>query len=455
MATAYQIQVPARDTGLWKSEQTQEAADKVTELLQRDLEHHHVFFNASGFHNHILHQLLTLYSTGGSPSVLQAAYDKNKTYQIKAMDPHPTALADLQSDWDAHAHKYLGKGRHYPDFLKFFQGEIARRGGAWQPVVADFLFADTPRATDMLGRLFAGFLHPMIQLMYGIEWEQPAVVAEGLAQAAVHEDRLGAFLRRVDEAAAAKGEPAPPAGEQRSVAEICEQVRREDPKLATSAHWEDPNRIYDGVMKRAPDEAVALLAQIRVRPEDIAERTVEMIHTAAYIAAGASWNPPYIPKFDFFLIHHLTSAPFFLALNRHDWVPQAARVRLLEWKLRVDAVEYLARGSPPLRLADALASYTPKGETDSTLVTQARDLLPRFHTVVDDGHTIKAARALLLAQQASRPYEGKGKAWMRIEGEEAWTKVMYMLLRSVEGEEYEWVRSAGFKEAWEGMPKYE
>lgn len=38
MATAYQIQVPARDTGLWKSEQTQEAADKVTELLQRDLE---------------------------------------------------------------------------------------------------------------------------------------------------------------------------------------------------------------------------------------------------------------------------------------------------------------------------------------------------------------------------------------------------------------------------------
>ncbi|UNI19085.1 hypothetical protein JDV02_005301 [Purpureocillium takamizusanense] len=470
MATAYQIQVPARDTGLWKgAEQTQEAADKVTELLQRDLENHHVFFNASGFHNHILHQLLTLYSTGGSPSLLQTAYDKNKSYQIKAMDPHPTALADLQSGWDAHAHKYLGKGRHYPDFLKFFQGEIDRRG--WKAVVAEFLFDDddggtTPKARDMLGRLFAGFLHPMIQLLYGVEWEQPAIVAEGLAQAAVHEDRLGAFLWRVDEAAAAADEPQQ---QQRSVAEMCESARRESPKLASSARWEDPNRIYDGVMVRAPDEAVALLAQIRVRPEDVGERTVEMIHTAAYIAAGAAWNPPYIPKFDFFLIHHLTSAPFFLLLDRHsDWIPEAARVRLLEWKLRVDALEYLARGSPPLRLADALASYryhqrSPKAGDDKSdgptpapaAVAAARDLLPRFHDVVDDGHTIKAARALLLAQQASRPYEGKGKPWMRIEGDEAWTKVMYMLLASVEGDEYEWVRSAGFEQAWEGMPKYE
>ncbi|KAJ6438636.1 HypA protein [Purpureocillium lavendulum] len=455
MATAYRIQVPARDTGLWKADQTQEAATKVTELLQRDLEHHHVFFNASGFHNHILHQLLTLYSTGADASLLQAAYDKNKTYQIKAMGPHPTALADLQAGWDAHAHKYLGKGRHYPDFLKFFQGEIDARG--WQAVVEDYLFADTPRARDMLGRLFAGFLHPMIQLMYGVEWEQPAIVAQGLSQAAVHEDRLGAFLRLIDDAAAKT--PKSAEQQQRSVAEICEAVRREDEKLATSARWKDPNRIYDGVMVRAHDEAVALLAQIRVLPEDLEERTVEMIHTAAYIAAGASWNPPYIPKFDFFLIHHLTSAPFFLALNRHDWVPEAARVRLLEWKLRVDAVEYIARGSPPLRLTEALASWPSSSSSrlkrDNGETLAARDLLPRFHAVVDDGHTIKAARALLLAQEVSRPYEGKGRPWMRIEGERAWATVMDMLLRSVEGDEYEWVRSAGFEEAWEGMPKLE
>ncbi|POR35944.1 Oxidoreductase AflY [Tolypocladium paradoxum] len=230
---------------------------------------------------------------------------------------------------------------------------------------------------------------------------------------------------------------------------MCEAVRRENETLATSARWEDPSRIYDGVLARAEDEAVALLAQIRVSPDDVEERTAEMMHSAAYIAAAAAWNPPYIPKFDFFLIHHLTSAPFFLSLNRHAaWIPAAARARLLEWKLRLDCVEYLARGSPPLRLADALATYAP---ADAHPVAHARHLLPRFHAVVDDGHTIKTVRALLLAQDVSRKWAGR--PWIRIEGDEAWLKVMYMLLRGVEGDEYEWVRSAGFKEAWEGIPK--
>lgn len=147
--------------------------------------------------------------------------------------------------------------------------------------------------------------------------------------------------------------------------------------------------------------------------------------------------------------HHLTSAPFFLSLNKHAaWIPAAARARLLEWKLRLDCVEYLARGSPPLRLADALETFVPG---DARPVAQARDLLPRFHGAVDDGHAIKTVRALLLAQDVSR--EWAGRPWIRIEGDEAWLKVMYMLLRGVEGDEYEWVRSAGFKEAWEGVPK--
>lgn len=218
------------------------------------------------------------------------------------MQPHPAALADLEANWAVHAHKYLGRGRHYPDFLRFFQNDIDRRG--WRPVVADFIFDDTPKAVDMLGRLFAGLLHPMIQLMYGIEWEQPAVVAEGLAQAAVHDNRLGLFLARVDEAVAARPADEPP----RSVAAVCEALRREHPGLAASARWADPNRITDGVLARAPDEALALLASIRVGSDDVEERTVEMLHATAYLAAAASWNPPYEPKFDFFLMYVVAAA---------------------------------------------------------------------------------------------------------------------------------------------------
>ncbi|PNY26018.1 Oxidoreductase AflY [Tolypocladium capitatum] len=452
MATAYQIHVLAPDTGLLAVEQDEATAAKVTELLQRDLERHHVFFNAAGFHNHILHQLLALYGTGAAPDLLQQAYDKNEAYQVKAMDTHSTVVQELHDDWAASAPKYLGKGRHFADFLAFFQRDIEHRG--WRAVLTEYVFDDASlRSADLRGRLFEGLLHPMIQLMYGVEWEQPAIVAEGLAQAAVHESRIGEFLSRVDKAAAAADADADAdaaaSRPRRTLADICETIRRDSEKLATSARWEDSNRDYHGVLTRAEDEAVALLAQIRVSPDEVEERTAEMIHCAAYIAAAASWNPPYIPKFDFFFIHHLTSAPLFLVLNKHAaWIPAAARARLLEWKLRLGCFEYFARGSPPLRLADALETYAPG---DARPAARPRDLLPRFHGFVDDGHIVKTVRALLLAQDVSRKWAGR--PWIRIEADEAWLTVMYMLLRGVEGDEYEWVRSAGFKEAWEGIPK--
>ncbi|KAM4056057.1 oxidoreductase AflY [Hirsutella rhossiliensis] len=448
MATPYQIRVSPRDTGLLAVEQDEAAAAKVSELLQKDLESHHVFFNDEGFHNHISHHLLTLYGTGASPAALQEAYDANTAYQLKAHEPtRGLAVVDeLEADWPAHAPRYLGQDQHYADFLRYFQRRMERsegRGG-WEAVVKDHLLADTPAALDMRGRLYAGFLHPLIQLMYGIEWHQPAMVAEGLAQAAVHEARIGDFMAKVDDAAAAS----PPPAQQRPLAEMLEKMRSEHPKLAASARWEDPNRIYDGVLARAEPEAVALLAGIRVRPDDdLAERTAEMVHCAAYVAAAAACNPPYEPKFDFFLIHHLTSAPFFLTLNKLDWVPTASKARLLEWKLRMDVLQYLARGCPPLR-REALQTPGP----DSHDKAGGSHLVPRFHRVVDDGHTIKVVRALLLAQRESQAWPGR--PWIRIADDDAWRRVMHLLLASVEGKPAQlWVRSAGFDEAWKDIPK--
>lgn len=144
----------------------------------------------------------------------------------------------------------------------------------------------------MLGRLFAGFLHPAIHLLYGVEWAQPA-----LAQAAVHEARISDLMAKVDRAVDGAS------AERRPLVELCETVRAEHPKLTASARWEDPNRIY-GVLARAEPEAVALLARICVSPDDdLDERTAEMAHGAAYVSAAASWNPPYMPKFDFFLMY--------------------------------------------------------------------------------------------------------------------------------------------------------
>jgi len=53
MATAYQFHITPDNTGLWNFDQSEDTANKASELLQRDLEQHHVFFNQDGFHNHV------------------------------------------------------------------------------------------------------------------------------------------------------------------------------------------------------------------------------------------------------------------------------------------------------------------------------------------------------------------------------------------------------------------
>lgn len=77
------------------------------------------------------------------------------------------------------------------------------------------------------------------------------------------------------------------------------------------------------------------------------------------------------------------------------------------------------------------------------------DLLPRFHVIPDDGHTIKLVRALDVCRQICAPYEDK--PWRKIKGDDVWLKLHYMVLDSTEnpGGEGRWVRSAGFDEMWE------
>lgn len=52
MATAKKIQLsPQTDTGVWSRGVTEDSARMASEVLQEDLEKHHVFFNNMGFHS--------------------------------------------------------------------------------------------------------------------------------------------------------------------------------------------------------------------------------------------------------------------------------------------------------------------------------------------------------------------------------------------------------------------
>jgi hypothetical protein len=226
---------------------------------------------------------------------LQKAFDANKTYQLKAMKPRQDLVQEMKKDWDS-AKDSVGKGRQYATFLNFFQNEIERVG--YKEVLLEYLFKDDERGRDLQSRLFGGLLHPLIQLSYGLEWEQPAIIASAMAQISVHSNGLYEYLTRCQSAAASQPSDAAPVG---SVCDFYTEITKND-KLMASARAEDTENPYYGILCNALDDMVGLASRVHVKPEELEEKTAEMLHVSAYVAAAAAFHPPHVPKFDFFLM---------------------------------------------------------------------------------------------------------------------------------------------------------
>ncbi|CAJ2508118.1 Uu.00g093040.m01.CDS01 [Anthostomella pinea] len=429
MASAHAIQIKPDNTGMWQIRQSEPAAKKATDLLQKDFETHHCFFNSEGFHNHISHHILALYGTGASPEDLEKAYDDNASYQRSMYQVHEDRIEALH-DWEK-AKQRMGKEQYYTDFLVFFQREIQKLG--WEKVLDQYMFKGDERSEDMLIRMHGGFLHPLIQLMYGVEWQQPAIVAMALAQAAVHEDNLRSFLLTAEEASKSASTPMP------SIASLLDVVKA-DEKLATAAILGDSNKVRDGVLTRARDEIIRIAGQVKIKPEELDERTVEMYNTAIYEGAAAAIRPGKDAKFDFFLIHHINVCPIYLAFNKMRWVSTETKVRLLEWKIRMDLIQYAARACAPLSV-DKITSYVPRDKKPGPAI----ELLPRIHSLEEDGHVVKLFRAIGVGQNASKEYEDKD--WMKIKGD-LWTKIGHMVFDGAETPGPTWIRGSGDPDAW-------
>lgn len=129
--------------------------------------------------------------------------------------------------------------------------------------------------------------------MYGIEWAQPAIVAEALAQAAVHPDRLRGFLHGTETGSRQSGEKMP------LLIDLLDEVKA-DHKLATAVRYNDSNKMYDGILARASDSAIKIGSKVRVDADMLEERTAEMFHLAVYLGTCAAFHPPKDPRFDFF-----------------------------------------------------------------------------------------------------------------------------------------------------------
>ncbi|OJJ48527.1 hypothetical protein ASPZODRAFT_62885 [Penicilliopsis zonata CBS 506.65] len=428
MATSSRVFLSPVDTGVFSTAPRADAAKTATEVLQKNLEKHHIYFNNRGFHNHIVHHILTIYALGASPAAIQEAYQRNASYQRPVL-PVTESVAHALHD-RATFIGCLGREEHYPNFLAFFQVEIANKGV--EHVLNEYLFAEDERAEDLLIRLFSGLLHPIIHLGFGVEFNQPAIVAEALAQTAIHDDWIGPmFLLPAETAAGGVGKRG-----DKSLFEILQEAST-DRKLVDSVRWSDDNNMRDGVLTRAPAEMIAYASQFTVSKDQIKEKHAEILNTTVYFTAAAQ-KPDKEIKMDFFFLHCVTSSIFLSKFLAMPSLSLRAKLRLLEWKGRMDLLVYVSRNSPKLTKERITAHHTNRNWD----VLFAKGIA---HPE-EDGHLVKLLRAVAHAEKVCRPLNMTALPV----SDDMWLKIGNMIVDSVSDDPM-YIFSTGFDEAWVGF----
>ncbi|KAJ7330859.1 hypothetical protein DFH08DRAFT_966615 [Mycena albidolilacea] len=157
-----------------------ESTAAARKYLQQDYEQHH-----GGAHNHTPFHILVEWALGGSPAHLEAIWDQHVALERYAY--HSPGSITPQTFGD-----HLGDEEYYQAYLYFFSDLVLKK--PVHVVLEEWVFSlkanfDTNshgQQPEMLNRLLAGILHPMLYVGYGLEFSLPGLVAEGLAQAAVH-----------------------------------------------------------------------------------------------------------------------------------------------------------------------------------------------------------------------------------------------------------------------------
>ncbi|KAK3370057.1 hypothetical protein B0H63DRAFT_497224 [Podospora didyma] len=444
IAVASPIQLSPEQTGIFKAADIAPGAlEKCNELLVKNHEAYHIFYRDPAFHNHIAHSLLTTFTLGASTEELEDRYNDLTPIQRPIPEIDSPLLAQLDNA-DVF-YKTIGQIHQYHTFLEFFKQKIAAKG--YQAVVLEYVFSRTKVADRMLVQLVEGAYHPIIHLGFGVEFDQPAIVAEALAQGASH-DRMNIeevlFAAEKLASASKRNEKKPT-----PLIELMHQIRAND-RIRTAPKWSDlGNKMKDGVVGRAGDEMARLAAEFSMdatSEDDVDRRTAEMISVVSYLAGAAHKPTRAVRKIDFFVMHSVTSSIFCTVLARANWIPLADRARLVEYKARTDMLWYAATGCASLH-PEAITHYQNPESDHLGWDELYRDV----RRECDDGHAAKFIRSLKNGEQTARPYENtdEWKEYFPCKGT-MWLKMARLCQDTTKNTPWElkWVFFAGFEEGW-------
>jgi hypothetical protein len=310
-----------------------------------------------------------------------------------------------------------------------------------------------------------GFIHPLIHLGFGIEFELPYLSCEALAMACSQFDE-DAFplLIRADEIAQSRQD-------RLNLLEIADLCSADQTLLDGAILHNTDFMSRKGLVGSHPDRILEYASRYSVHEDEIAFRSAELcnascrsiirhlayrrrllISFSATILAAAQ-RPNKEPRMDFFLLHLTNCSILNDAIINKDWIPSKAKAKLLSWFGRFAIMLYIVLRSPKLDLTPIRNYKSQKGDGSWD------DIVKRAIAFKDDGHGCKVIRALIHAEKVSKPYQGR--PGFHMEGTDFKQAALAtvdsflsdeVISRAGFDQVEAWIRFAGFDQPWDSVP---
>ncbi|KAG5333941.1 hypothetical protein C0989_004595 [Termitomyces sp. Mn162] len=466
-----------------------------TAALQAVLKDNHVkwniFFNDSGFHNHIAHRAIAYWALGAAGDLIKAGYEADSSYQRPAFESPEKITEKNFKD-------HLGDRQFYGAYLAFFTDIVRQQGAA--AAIEQYIFAkdvnidpSAKKKPDMLNRFLGGLVHPMIHLGYGLEFNLPGMVVEGLAEAAVHSD---------DSACRIPDDFFDYSGGAKTIAEdtfsrfksllILSPDTKSASDHATGTHvftvvariLKDPElgKVQDTgsgmfifTMEHYASKVIEYMSDWRVdgtNPADIENKLQQLswLNSVLYGIGGWSKDKPF--NADFFHMHLVTSSiflPSYVAYLKPSSIEHLFRGYLL-----ISLGWWISRGRPVLNISEFYASTTshplPSGAipspnkdtlrpTNPTKVVTPNAWLPIIETSVvhPDDHLPKLQRALAhyATLYGTREMGRKDFAGTELEGAEKLDGTLFIRVAGLTAERLGRVREGQEAGKWDRKGFYQ
>ncbi|KXN75002.1 hypothetical protein CONCODRAFT_1790 [Conidiobolus coronatus NRRL 28638] len=306
--------------------------------------------------NHTIHVLCLMYYCGASPDQLQKYHDQDISNFEKLPAPN---LRITRENWRNH----MRKSKNYRDYLDFFQHEISQLGAL------DTFQTYFP---ILIPTLAGAALHPLIHISYGIEFNLPQLLAEGLAYACCYNLSIENIIR-----------DSPLTSEFLTISNIFDQISSlYSPKVGEEFNIMSRVR---SVIKKYGREISLLVSswELKPRDENLREKLNELTTWSIKLFAESNHKN----HFDFILVHQIEAIQSFRVLSPLLTIED--KTKLLRLNFATLLMLFLAQGSPKLNSASIL-DYKPDYLVD---IRTWKDLLSEI-IIEPDEHLIPLIRAL-------------------------------------------------------------